>query len=412
MCNTGDMRRAALIFLLLLAGLAASARAEADLPGPFARQVDVYFFWRTGCPHCEREQAFLARLQAEHPSLRVHAFNIWEQPAHRTLLQRVGAVLGADASAVPLTVVGGQAFSGYLSDATTGREIELRVLECLVRDCADPVAALLGAGPSPRAAVAPEQAPEGARRPVVELPFFGPVATEHLSLPTLTLLLAALDGFNPCAMWTLLMLLGVLLGVQDRRRRWVLGGTFIGASALVYFLFMTAWLNLFLFLGMVLWVRVAVGGLALAGGIHYLRQFALRRDAVCEVTQAPERRRVLERLRRLVLRRGYAWALAGIIGLAFAVNLIELLCSAGIPAVYTRVLTLSALPTWQYYAYLLLYIGVFVLDDLVVFFVTLKALEVAGLGTRYARASHLIGGVVLLAIGALLFLRPEWLAFG
>jgi thiol-disulfide isomerase/thioredoxin len=407
------MRRAIFaVLLLLLAGPAILARAEAAAPGPFARQVDVYFFWRTGCPHCEREQAFLARLQAEHPALRLHAFNVWEEPASRRLIQRVGAVLGADASAVPLTVVGGQAFSGYLSDATTGREIELRVLECMARDCTDPVAPLLRADADQAGAGQGVRPPQPARLPAVELPLFGAVATEQLSLPALTVLLAALDGFNPCAMWTLLMLLGLLIGVPDRRRRWVLGGTFIAASALVYFLFLTAWLNLFLFLGMVLWVRVAVGGLAVAGGIHYLRQFALRRDAVCEVTRAPERRRVLERLRALVLRQGYAWALAGIVSLAFAVNLIELLCSAGIPAVYTRVLTLSALPAWQYYAYLLLYIGVFMLDDLLVFFVTLKALEVAGLGTRYARASHLLGGLVLLGIGALLLLRPQWLVFG
>jgi len=98
--------------------------------------------------------------------------------------------------------------------------------------------------------------------------------------------------------------------------------------------------------------------------------------------------------------------------LAFAVNLVELLCSAGIPAVYTRVLTLSDVPQWQYYLYLLLYIFVFMLDDLIVFFTVMKTLEVTGLSTRYARISHLLGGIVLVILGALLLLRPEWLMFG
>ena len=98
--------------------------------------------------------------------------------------------------------------------------------------------------------------------------------------------------------------------------------------------------------------------------------------------------------------------------LAFAVNLVELLCSAGIPAVYTQVLALSNLPVWQYYAYLALYILVFMLDDLFVFVVAMKTLQVTGATTRYVRYSHLAGGAVLLAIGALLLLRPEWLMFG
>lgn len=404
------MRRPAIVCFLLLLLFSHAASAAAEQPAPYARRVEIYFFWRTGCPHCERERAFLDRLQAEQPAARVHDFNIWERAGDRALLHRVGIALGADVSGVPFTVVGGQAFSGYLSDETTGREIELRVLECLTRNCPDPVVPLLAGGEvQPGESRAP---PSSGVPAALSVPVLGTFATERLSLPALTVLLAALDGFNPCAMWTLIMLLGILVGIPDGRRRWLLGSAFIFASALIYFLFLAAWLNLFLFLGMLLWVRVGIGLLALAGGGYYLRQFILRRDAVCAVSQAPQRQRVLARLRELAGGHALAWALAGIVALAFAVNLIELLCSAGIPAVYTHVLSLSGLPMWQYYAYLLLYIAVFMLDDLIVFFVTMKALELAGLGTRYARWSHLIGAVALLAIGVLLLFKPDWLVFG
>lgn len=416
-CNTGIMLRMVLILLAsLLAGVPALALAGVSTPpAPYAREVSVYLFSRTGCPHCERERDFLARLQVAQPALRVREFNIWERAEHRVLLQRVGTALAADASAVPFTVVGGQAFSGYLSGETTGREIELRVIECLARDCPDSVAMFLNQDGRDAGNVSAAPPKRSGVPPVLSLPLMGDIATENLSLPALTVLLAALDGFNPCAMWTLLMLLGILVGIPNKRRRWVLGGAFITASALVYFLFMTAWLNLFLFLGTLWWVRIGIGVLALAGGGYYLWQFALRRDAVCpvaEASRAPQRRRLLDRLRELAGRNAFGAALLGIVALAFAVNLIELFCSAGIPAVYTRVLTLSALPSWQYYAYLLLYITVFMLDDLIVFFATMKALEVTGLSTRYARWSHLVGGAVLLAIGLLLLLRPEWLVFG
>ena len=91
---------------------------------------------------------------------------------------------------------------------------------------------------------------------------------------------------------------------------------------------------------------------------------------------------------------------------------VELICSAGIPAVYTQVLALSNLPAWKYYAYLSLYILVFMLDDLFVFVVAMKTLQITGATTAYARFANLAGGGVLLAIGALLLLRPEWLMFG
>lgn len=149
-----------------------------------------------------------------------------------------------------------------------------------------------------------------------------------------------------------------------------------------------------------------------AGGAFYLKEFITNADMKCEVTAPERRRRTLERLKDLALRRDFVPALAGIVLLAFAVNVVEFLCSAGIAAVFTQVLALSSLGPWQYFGYLLLYVAVFMLDDLIVLVTALKTLEVTGLTTRYARWSNAFGGVSLVAIGALLILRPEWLTFG
>jgi hypothetical protein len=378
--------------------------------------TDIYLFWRQGCPHCEQEIVFLRQLAAAHPAIRVHYFDIGSDAGSRTLLVHIGELLAADISSVPFTVVGDEVFAGYLDDATTGEVIRQRALTCLANPCPDSVQPFLSAaspGSTPVAKPSARAPPSTREIPAsIALPLLGEVATKNLSLPMLTVVLAALDGFNPCAMWTLMLLLGLLIGLQDKRRRWILGSAFIVASAVVYFLFMAAWLNLFLFLGMLLWVRLAIGLVAIAGGSYYLRTFLLKRDEVCAVTAPARRRRIFDRLRQLSQQEQFWLALSGIILLAFAVNLVELLCSAGIPAVYTRVLTLSDVPVWQYYLYLLLYIFIFMLDDLIVFFTVMKTLEVTGLSTRYARASHLLGGIVLVVLGALLLLRPEWLMFG
>jgi thiol-disulfide isomerase/thioredoxin len=380
-------------------------------PSAVAGDVAVHVFWRDGCPHCERELAFLRQLERERPEVRVQAYDVGRSAEARALFYETGTLLLAETGSVPLAVVGDQVFSGYLNDATTGAALRARALECAARGCPDSIAALRAPGaPSvppvaraSRAVTVPE---------VLVLPMLGELRLRELSLPALTAVLAALDGFNPCAMWTLVFLLGLLVGMRDGRRRWLLGGTFLVASAAVYLLFLTAWLNLFLFIGMVPWVRFVIGAVALLAAGHYLRQWVLKRDLVCEVTSPARRQRVFAQLRALVNRRQLTLALGGIVLLAFAVNFVELLCSAGIPAVFTHLLALNPLGAGEYAFYLALYLAVFLLDDLIVFVVAMKTLEISGRDTRYARVARLLGALVLAALGLLLLLRPQWLAMG
>jgi glutaredoxin len=375
-----------------------------------AEAADVSVFWRVGCPHCEREIEFLRALQARDPSVRVRLLEVSADAANRQSLRQTAVRLHIEEIAVPFTVIGEEAVVGFWDDPTTGAQIEQLIASCRARGCPDVVGELMRSRSEPAASVA--TAPRAALPRSIRVPLLGEIDTAGLSLPALTLVLGAVDGFNPCAMWTLVFLIGMLIGMRDRTRMWVLGGTFLVASAAVYFVFMAAWLNLLLFLGALLWIRLAVGAVALAGGAWYLREFWVNREGACEVTSQERRRRTLQRLRALAMERSFLLAMGGIVLLAFAVNLIEMLCSAGIPAVYTQVLAMSNLPAWHYYAYMLLYILVFLFDDLVVFFTAMITLQVSGLTATYSRWSHLIGGVVLVAIGALMWVRPQWLMFG
>jgi len=391
----------------LLIGLALLLAPVAPRADESPASVDAYLFWALGCPHCERALAFLERLEREVPRLRVHRLEVTRDTRNRdAFLEIVQRARIADPG-VPLAVVGDRVVEGYLDDASTGADLRALVLACAAAGCPDVVAPLLAGAGASTPAPAPRAVPE-----TVRLPLLGEVALRNLSLPALTVVLGAVDGFNPCAMWTLVFLIGLLVGMPDRGRRWALGTAFVAASALVYYLIMAAWLNALLFLGMVAWIRAAIGLVALAAGFYYLREFVLDRAAVCEVTRPERRRRVFERLRALASERRFVAALAGIVLLAFAVNVVELLCSAGIPAIYTQLLAMNELPRWEHHAYLALYILVFMLDDLLVFFSAMVTLEVTGATGRYTRIAHLVGGGVLLGIGALMLLRPEWLMFG
>lgn len=397
-------------------GLSAGSTAfEEPRAGSRNLPVELYVFWRAGCPHCSRAMAFLERLAKTDPSMRLHALEVSEHTDALRLFIETATYFGIERTAVPLIVVGDKVFVGYLDDSTTGAAIRAAAAGCRRSGCEDVIASLIEAAPTTleQPGKEPTTKQQSGRIPeTLDVPVIGTVSTKALSLPLLTILLGAIDGFNPCAMWVLVFLIGLLLGMKDHKRMWALGGAFLVASAAVYFVFMAAWLNLLLLLGAMLWIRIAVGLVAVGGGAYYLREYVLRAEDVCKVTSPTQRRKIMERFRRIAYREKFLLALGGIIVLAFAVNLIELLCSAGIPAVYTQILAMSEMPRWTYYLYLLLYIAVFLLDDVFVFVTAMVTLQATGMTTRYARYSHLIGGLLLITIGVLLLLRPEWLTFG
>jgi hypothetical protein len=212
-------------------------------------------------------------------------------------------------------------------------------------------------------------------------------------------------------MWVLIFLIGLLVGVQDRVRMWLMGGTFLLTSGIVYFGFLAAWLNVFLVLGALIWIRVIVGLVAIGSGAYYLHAYATDAAAQCRMTAPAQRQRIMAALRASVSEKRFLAAIAGIVVLAAAVNLIELLCSAGLPAVFAKLLAMSNLPVWQYYAYLVLYVSVFMLDDLAIFATAMITLHATSMTNQYLRYSHLIGGIGMLVIGGLLLFAPQWLTF-
>ena len=394
--------------------------------------VNLYFFWSKTCPHCTNESQFLEKIAPDYPNLIIYDFEVSSR-SNALLLQTIGQELNIETGGVPITIIGRDHFIGYYNDQTTGRTITNLVEKYTEESDPDPVGVIIqkleGNQNTNSPTVTPVHAattPSATAIPIetdsidkniqipeqISVPFLGNIEIKNLSLPVLTVVLGGLDGFNPCAMWVLLFLISLLLGMKDKRRRWILGTTFIITSAFVYFLFMAAWLNFLLFIGFVVWIRILIGLIALGGGSYNLREYFVNKESGCKVTGNEKRRAVFEKLKAVTQQKQFILALGGIILLAFAVNLVELICSAGLPVVFTQILTLSNLPSWQYYAYMLLYIFIFMLDDLFVFFTAMITLEMTGISTKYTRASHLIGGILMIIIGLLIIFKPEVLMFG
>ncbi len=376
-----------------------------------AEPVTVYFFHGDGCPHCAEEEEFLDVLE-ERDDVEVKRFEVWHNADNRAILSKAADALGATFNGVPITIVGERAIVGW-SDAETSGAHLLRTIQSVQEEHdADIVGSLI----THENSASPDTNTSPTEKEIdyesVALPSFITQWGTALSLPVITVLFAAVDGFNPCAMWALVFLITLLFGMKNRKRMWILGSAFILASGAVYFLFMAAWLNLILFLGFIVWVRIIIGLIALAGGAYYLYEWKTAPEAGCKVTDESQKTQLIERMKRAIGHKSFALALIGIVVVAALVNLVELVCSAGLPATYAQVLALHDLATWQYYGYLLLYVLVFMLDDMVIFAIAMTTLSLTGIGNKYTRASHLIGGILMVIIGLLLIFKPEILLFG
>jgi hypothetical protein len=271
-----------------------------------------------------------------------------------------------------------------VSEETTGRAIEKALQQCLAGNCPPPTS--------------------GEPKHKIKLPLIGEIVLSDYSLPALAVILGLVDGFNPCAMWVLVYLISVVATLRDKKRIWLIVGSFVLASGILYYLFMTVWLNLFLFIGYVKAVTIVIGLVALGGGALQIREAVKTKGfLVCEVTDEESRKKTMTKVQEIVSSPLTWGILVGIIALAFTVNTVEFVCSAAIPAIFTQVLSLASLTTFQYYGYILLYVFFFMLDDLVIFGTAAFALT-SSLGERYAKYTKPVGATILIILGLLLLL--------
>lgn len=377
------------------------------------KEVNIYFFYGDGCPHCAKEERFFNKLIDEYPDVKIHFFEVWGNKENANLLKTIGSMLNARINGVPFTVIGENYIIGFQNENTTGEQIKDYINLCLSAQCKD-LGKFIDLTKSDKIIKGEKKAPPQDTYTNVpkhiSAPLLGKIDLTKLSLPAIAAVIGTLDGFNPCAMWVLLFLISLLINEPNKSRRWVLGLAFILASGLVYFLFMSAWLNILLFVGFISIVRNGVGLFAISAGIINVKNY-IKGKSGCEAPQKQKRKIVFEKLKLYAQNKSLIASLIGIVGLAFAVNLIELFCSAGFPAIFTQILTLNKLTTIQYYFYIIIYIIFFMLDDLIVFTAAMKALEIKAISTKYTKYSNLIGGILMIAIGALLIIKPQYLYF-
>ena len=243
----------------------------------------------------------------------------------------------------------------------------------------------------------------------MEVPILGRLSAVSLGMPLFTLAIGLVDGFNPCAMWVLVFLLSVLVHLRSRAKILAVAGTFVVISGLAYYAFMAAWMNVFLFVGLLRPVQIILALLAIVvGAVHIKDFFAFHRGVSFSIPESAKPG-IYERVRRIVTAENLWGAIIGASVLAVLVNMIELLCTAGLPAMYTQILSLQRLPAWANYLYLALYNVAYMTDDILMVTIVVVTLSHRKMQETEGRWLKLVSGVVIVALGLVLLVRPEWL---
>lgn len=371
-----------LVLLGLLFLLAASSARGQGVSGDLREVPDdetaLIVYVRDGCPHCAKAKIFLDGLRTSRPDLRVVYRPVDAEPEARDELMRWSRSADLWPPGVPTFVWRGQVIQGFDDAEHSGRTI----------------LALIGAAaPDERAAAG----------------WFGALDADKLGLPAFTLAMGLLDGFNPCAMWVLLFLLSLLVRLHDRRRMALIAGTFVLVSGAVYYAFMAAWLNIFLAVGLSTPIRWTLALVALGIGIINVKDwFAWGTGPSLSIPESAKPG-LYARVRRILAAEALTASLLGVAALAVVVNFIELLCTAGLPAITTAVLTQHDLTPAMYYAYLGLYILGYITDDSIMVAIAVTALGNRKLTETAGRRLKLLSGAVMIVLGLVLLLRPQWL---
>ena len=304
---------------------------------------------------------------------------------------------------VPYTVIGTYSISGF--NENTKSSIRKYLDYCLSNECTDAVSKVLSGENF--------ELKEEEEEEEFTLPILGDVNAKSVSLPLISIVIGFIDGFNPCAMWVLVFLISMLLGMKNKKRMWALGLVFLSTSALIYLLFMVAWLKITLEMQSIMFVRLLIGLVALIGGIVNLRSYLKTRNEKigCTVTNKEQRKKTMEKIKKFTSEKSFVLALIGVMTLAISVNFVELACSAGLPLIFTQILALNELTILEYSFYIFLYILFYLLDDIVIFVIAMLTLKITGITNKYNKYSHLIGGILMLMIGLLMIFKPNILMF-
>lgn len=393
------------IVLLLMVSWLVSASAAGAEPN----QTVIYFFWGEGCPHCEEEKPFLRDLQSRYPQLEVKDYEVWYHPENQQILTQMASAYGMRAAGVPTTFIGDSVWVGFNEDIKP--EIRHKVSTCMELGCPDPGEHLSAAGTGVIKALeetSPLTSQRAPTRNIITIPFLGDVNLTAQPLIFTTAVIALVDGFNPCSLWILSLLLGIVIYSGSRGKIFAVGFTFLLITATVYGLFIAGLFNVFAYVSYLGWIQLAVALIALVFALINIKDYFWFKRGVSLTISDRYKPKIFKDIRNIMSpQKSFPAMMGATAAMALGITLVELPCTAGFPVIWSNILAGHDLNTLSFVLLLGLYMLIYLLDELVVFFSVLFTLKASKFEERHGRILKLIGGMIMLSLALVLVVDPE-----
>ncbi|MFC2541883.1 MAG: glutaredoxin family protein [Leptotrichia hofstadii] len=387
-----------------------------------AKKVKIEYFGRKDCKNCANLEKFLKELSTKRDDFEYVEHKIDESKEEKVFFDKTTSKLKL-VKGTPIIYIDGHIIQGFNTADTTGKEIENLINSGKTKDKVLTLKEYVESGQtgnvSSNGAVCTGDTvcevpglTKGAENQVlVNIPIINKtVDLTNYSLLTMSIILGTIDGFNPCAMWVLVLFLTALIAVGNKVKMFRVAGLFILAEAVMYFFILNAWIYAWDFVGLDKWVTPLVGIVGIIGGIFFIRNYLKKGDTLeCEVTDFEQRAKISKKIKDIANKPFTLLTALAIIGLALSVNVIEFACSVGIPQTYTKILQINEVPFWTRQFYTFIYIIGYMVDDIIVFGFALMSINKLQLTTKYSKWVNLFGGILMIILGLIMLIKPSLL---
>ncbi len=347
-------------------------------------KVNIYLFYSKICPHCQKEEKYFETLKEKYQDkINIYTYEVTENKTNNEIMKSLKKELKENSQGVPFTIIGSKTFLGY--DESLNERIENTIESYLDENTKTDN--------------------------TYTIPILGKIEGKNASIILIAIILGFIDGFNPCAMWILLLLINMCISIKDKKKMLIVCLTFIITSGIIYFLSMLG-IGFILDLTTISYIRNIIAILAIILGIYNLYTYLkTRKQTGCHVVKKEKRKTIITKINNILNNKNTLLMFGGTIILATSVSLVEMACSLGFPTIFLELLSINNIHSFLKVTYLLIYILFYLIDDIIVLFLSIKAFETKGISTKYNKYVHLIGGLIMILMGVLLIFKPEWIMF-